>query len=69
MTFAGLITEEGVNTSSGSQLSVVLYMLQEYVEYNLSVRAFNGAGPGPFSPEIAERTLEDGECLAATTEQ
>ena len=46
-----------VNTTN---LLLVITGLQEYVEYNIRVRAFNTIGPGPFSPPATERTLEDG---------
>ena len=32
--------------------------LEEYAEYNISVRAFTKVGPGPFSPTVIARTLE-----------
>ena len=35
--------------------------LEEYVEYNITVRAYTSVGPGPYSdPPITERTMEDG---------
>ncbi len=34
--------------------------LEEYVQYNISVRARTSIGPGPYSTPIMERTLEDG---------
>lgn len=34
--------------------------LQEYVEYTIRVRAFNGDGPGPFSPAVTVMTYQDG---------
>ena len=35
--------------------------LEEYAEYNLSVRAYTSAGPGPYSAGVVERTDTDGE--------
>ena len=35
--------------------------LQEYTEYNISVRAYTSVGPGPYCEEVTNRTLEDGE--------
>ena len=35
--------------------------LEEFVEYNISVRAFTSLGPGPFSIVIMNRTFEDGK--------
>ena len=49
-----------VNTTD---MAVNLTNLQEYVEYNISVRAYTSVGFGPFSTDIAERTFEDGRCL------
>ena len=34
--------------------------LEEYVEYNISVRAYTSVGPGSYSDPVIERTLEDG---------
>ena len=41
-------------------MSIVLADLQEYVTYNISVRAFNGAGAGPYSDSIIVTTFQDG---------
>ena len=58
-TFEGAIGTLLVNTSS---MSVVLDMLQEDVDYNISVRAYTSQGPGNFSAPITQRTNQDGEC-------
>ena len=42
-------------------MSVVLPNLEEFVQYNVSVRAYTSIGPGPFSPAVTNRTLEDGK--------
>ena len=56
-TFGGqLLTTITVNTSDGSVLMMVLTGLEEYVEYNISVRAYTSAGPGPYSDPITART-------------
>ena len=44
-----------INTS---ELALILAGLEEFVEYNFSVRAYTTVGPGPFSPEVTNRTLE-----------
>ena len=44
-----------------TDMAVTLTNLQEYVEYNISVRAYTAIGFGPFSTEITERTFEDGK--------
>ena len=35
--------------------------LEEYVEYNISMRAYTSAGPGPYSVGVVERTDTDSE--------
>ena len=37
--------------------------LEEFVNYNISVRAYTSLGPGPYSDPVTERTLEDGNVL------
>ena len=63
MTFGGQIASDTVNTSNGSVLTEILTGLEEYVEYNISVRAYTSAGPGPYSDGIVERTDTDGSCF------
>ena len=46
-----------------TDMSVVLTGLQEYVEYNISVRAYTSVGPGPLSEDVTERTFEDRELV------
>ncbi len=58
-TFGGQITTGYKNTTSGSELMITLEDLQEYVEYNISVRAYTSVGAGPFSDGIVRRTEED----------
>ena len=58
--FTGVLMTEYMNTTD---MSVVLTSLQEYVEYNISVRAYTSVGPGPFSEDITERTFEDRELI------
>ena len=57
MTFGGQLMTMVMNTSN---TSIVLGGLQEYVEYNITVRAYTSVGPGPFSPAVNYRTAEDG---------
>ena len=56
--FTGTI---GINSTnvSGSDLSVFLIGLQEYVNYSIQVRAYTSVGPGPYSNSMIELTLED----------
>ncbi|XP_064384244.1 uncharacterized protein LOC135333251 isoform X3 [Halichondria panicea] len=56
MTLGGLLTTATLNTTD---LFLILNSLQEYVEYNISVRAYTSVGPGPYSLGIVRRTLED----------
>ncbi len=44
---------------SGSEMSVFLHELEEFVSYNISVRAYTSAGAGPCSDEVTVTTLED----------
>ena len=55
-TFGGQISTSTVNTA---MLSILLTDLQEYVEYNISVRAYTSAGPGPYSDPVTEMTDTD----------
>ena len=50
-------------TVNTTELFVVIDSLEEYVEYNISVRAYTSVGPGPYSDPVTERTLEDGNSL------
>ena len=55
-TFEGQIFTETTNTSL---MCTDLTGLEEYVMYNISVRAYTSAGPGPYSDPVTERTLTD----------
>ena len=46
---------------SGTEISVVLMDFEEFVDYNISVRAFTSAGGGPYSDEVTATTFEDGK--------
>lgn len=56
-TFDGIIAPSSLNTSD---VMLKLSNLQEYVQYNISVRAYSSVGPGPYSEVDTERTSEDG---------
>ena len=58
-TFQGQISTNTLNTSDGSVLMMVLTGLEEYLEYNISVRAYTSVGPGPYSDPVSERTDTD----------
>ena len=57
-TFDGQISTETTNTSL---MCTNLTGLEEYVEYNISVRAYTREGPGPYSDPVTERTNADGK--------
>ncbi len=57
-TFNGELVSELVNTSA-SNSTVILNNLEEYIFYNISVRAYTSVGAGPFSLFITQRTSED----------
>ena len=48
------------NLLNTTNLSILVTGLEEYVNYNISVRAYTSVGPGPYSGPVTERTFEDG---------
>ena len=42
-------------------MAVILMDLEEFFDYNISVRAFTSAGVGPYSDEVTATTFEDGK--------
>ena len=60
-TFGGLISSQRHYSVSGSQMSFVLTNLEEFVDYDISVRAYNSAGWGPYSGDITAMTQQDGK--------
>ena len=54
---------------SGSELVLVVDGLQEFVEYNFTVRAYTIAGPGPFSIFTTSTTDQAGEGSACGLEK
>ena len=59
-TFNGAI---GVQIMIALEGPVILTSLEEFVAYNISIRAFSKFGVGPFSVNFTVSTLEDGEFL------
>ena len=55
--FTGELSTDTINTPD---LLVTITGLEEYVEYNIGVRAYTSVGPGPYSDPVTERTSEDG---------
>ena len=55
--------EGGIENGSVTTVnrSLVLAGLEEYVTYNISVRAHNSEGAGPFSDPVLVETPEDGK--------
>ena len=58
-TFGGSIST-GSTLVSGARRSFTLSNLEEFVEYRISLRAYNFAGWGPFSNKISVLTLANG---------
>jgi len=56
-----LMILSGALTMNTSNTSALLRDLQEYIEYNITVRAYTSVGPGPLSPGVTNRTFEDGK--------
>ena len=54
-TFEGRLMPMQVNTSD---LYVVLNSLEEFVGYNVSIRAYTSVGPGPYSNKVFAMTQE-----------
>ena len=57
-TFDGMI---GIDMMLVESTSFLIRDLQEYVDYNVSVRAYTSVGAGPYSTGMIVRTLEDGK--------
>ncbi len=57
-TFNEQLVSELVNTSASNR-TISLNNLEEYVFYNISVRAYTSVGAGQFSSLITQRTSED----------
>ena len=68
-TFNETIFTNSVNITNTSMMYTVLMDLEEYVEYNISVRAYTSEGPGPYSDPVSDRTLEDGKKCATQDEK
>ena len=56
------MTSERINTTN---LSLIIVELKEFTHYNISVRAYTGVGPGPYSVPITNQTEEDGKFTIA----
>ena len=54
-TFEGAIQTLTMNIAA-PEMSLVLMDLQEFVYYNISVRAYTSVGAGPYSEEITVQT-------------
>ena len=64
-TFGGYLENDTVNVSR-SDLSVILMGLEEYINYNISVRAYTSVGMGPYSVAMTVLTLQDSKCIVRT---
>ena len=65
-TCSGTLMASIISITNTSMTSTTLTGLEEYVEYNISIRAYTSVGPGPNSDSVVERTDEDGKCLSHT---
>ena len=59
-TFGRLLVTR-TNITDNSTLEVLLENLQEYVQYNIRVRAYTETGEGPYSSAIIIKTSEAGK--------
>ena len=53
----------GAEADNTTDLYYLLVGLQEYVNYNISVRAYTREGSGPYTVPITNRTLEDSKLI------
>ena len=61
VTFGRSVEElTGMVNGSGNFTELEVSGLEEDTSYNLSVRAYTSAGPGPYSRIVTSMTLEDG---------
>lgn len=58
-TFHGAIGENSINVS-GSDQSLFLVDLQEYVNYSITVKGYSTVGPGPANSPLILLTLQNG---------
>ena len=58
-TFGGQIQTQNMAVLAPN-MSVTLTDLQEFVNYNISVRAYTSVGEGPYSSEVTAMTQQDG---------
>jgi hypothetical protein len=56
--------DEAIQTQTryvlGTDVSVILVDLEEFVGYAISIRAYTSLGNGPYSVPVTSMTLEDG---------
>ena len=64
-TFGGTLESDTVNVL-GSNSSVDLMGLEEYVNYEISVRAYTSVGVGPYSVAVTVLTMQDSKCIVRT---
>ena len=48
-----------LNTSSGSDTSLLVEGLEKFTNYTIEMRAYTSVGPGPYSSSMNIRTLPD----------
>ena len=64
-TFGGTLENDTITVFEPAR-SVNLTGLEEYVNYNISVRAFNSVGAGPYSVAVTVLTLQDSKYIVRT---
>ena len=64
-TFEGQIGV-GMFTLNVSKLDLTIDNLEEYVQYNITVKAYTGSGNGPPSSAITARTFDTGDILVTS---
>ena len=60
-TFNGSILTQTMIVMSPDITSLTFMSLEEYVIYNISVKAYTSVGPGVYSEGTGEMTFEDGK--------
>ena len=62
-TFSSVPASDSVRIQAALEDSASLTGLQEYVQYRISVTAYNADGAGPSSAEVIVTTYQDGKIL------
>ena len=63
-TLSEIAQSRSVRVGAGEEDEATLVDLEEFVEYMISVRAYNGDGGGPYSAPVSVTTYQDGRKLS-----